>query len=263
MMKRIALLCSTLLAGQIQAQDTTSVKDLQQINASAKNAYVKVEQLDQLQHDLNYFDEHPVTGPDRQQLLLDTYRTIANGYASNNHFKQGYGVYQKYLTIKEKFLAAEKTEAVAKSNKDIDEKQHQDSEEQVSIQSQVQQLQLDNDHLQSKRKSFKHYFSLGIIGLTVIFAFLLLQAGLQLNKIKQELKTGRERLMQTHRIASLGKLITGAREALSNALASLKKNSSDAILQTEQLSRHEEKKSEWNLLRKQLNTLKGMSDFEV
>jgi hypothetical protein len=257
-MKRyLVLFCMLFAAGLVKAQDTTAVTDLQQLNAAAKGQYVTVETLDRLQRNLRYFDEHPVP-KDQQQLLLDTYRAIAAGYLANNHFKQGYGVYQKLLVLKESFLSTEKSEAITKANSHIEEIQRKDEDELAKVQNEIRQLETDSDYLQAKRKGFKKYFSFIIVTLTVVFAFLLLQAGLKLNKIKSELNAGRERLKTIHRIATLGKLKSGVLLSVNAALSAIKKLSEESSAQLEQLSPGE-KNGDVSNLRKHLNELKKVS----
>ena len=229
--------------------------DLNQLNASAKNQFVTPEALDKIQHDLKYFDEHPVS-KEQQELLLDTYRAVANSYSLNNHFKQGYGVYQNYLSLKEKFLADEKSAAIAKLNNDIGQKQQKDESELVSLQNQVMQLQLDNENLLSKKKSFKQYFSLSIIALTILFAFMLFQTGMKLKKLNHGLKSGRERLKSIHRIASSGKFRSGILFIMKSLFTSVKNLSSENNVQIDKLSGMSgEKNSDITNLRKQLNEL--------
>ncbi len=257
-MKNYSILCSFLFIVHFaNAQDTIAVADLQQINTAAKNQFTPVETLDKLQHDLKYFDTHPVN-KDQEQLLLDTYRKIADGYSANNHYKQGYGVYQKLLSLKETFLSAEKSTSLAKANSHIAELQHKDEDELLRVQNEIQQLQMDNENLQAKRVSFKKYFSFIIVALTIVFAFLLLQAGLQLNKIKQELNTGRARLKTIHRIATLGQLKKGILVSVSIALSSIRKLSEESGAQLDQLS-HGEKNTDLGNLRKQMTELKKIS----
>ncbi len=259
-MKKITILfvLTVFCTLNLSAQDTP---DLSQINASAKNQYAKADDFDRLQQQLRYFDEHPVTGKDQQQLLLESYRSIANGYSTNNHFKQGYVVYQKYLSIKENFLSIEKAGILANANRTIEEKQKKDADELISMQNQAQQLQLDNEYLQAKRKSFKHYFSIGIIALTVIFAFLLLQGGLKLNKIRNDLKAGRERLILVHRIATLGKLTTGILFTINQFFSTFKTLGAESSKQIDQLNQQAGgKNTELTNLRKHLNDLNQLSE---
>jgi len=245
---------------QLHAQDN-AVPDLQQINSAVKNVYAKVEDLDKVQQELKYFDEHPVTTKEQQDLLLASYRALAQDYSSNNHFKQGYQVYQHYLSLKEDFMAKEKAEAIAKLTVELQDKQKKYEEAALNMQNRVIQLQMDNDYLQSKRKSFKHYFSLGIIALTVIFAFLLLQAGIKLTRLRHDVKAGRDRLKLIHRIAVLGKLRNGVKLSMANLFASLKKTSAETAKQVEQLGQLSgEKNPDLVAIRKHLNELKNLGD---
>ena len=212
------------------------------------------------QQELNYFDTHPVQGDDQKLLLFDTYRLLANGYSANNHFKQGYTVYQKYLGLKEKILMLEKAEAISKLVREIESQQSKDENELINSKNEIQQLQLDNTQLEKKRKTFKHYFSFGVIVLTVLFSFLLLQAGLKLNKIRQDLKAGRERLKNIHRIASIGRLLNGMQIMFNNSFSAIKKLTETSIPIAEQLPPSSNKKNDELIgLKKQLTDLKNLS----
>ncbi len=259
-MKKIKLTILLFISVSLSLPAQTTAPDLAQIIASAKSQYVKSEALDKLQQDLRYFDEHTASSKEQQDQLLETYRSIASGYSLNNHFKQGYGVYQKYLGIKEGFLSTEKTNTIAKANSDIKDKQQKDENELISMQNQVMQLQLDNEYLLSKRKSFRHYFSLGIIALTIMFAFILLQAGLKLNKLNQDLKSGRERLKAIHRISALGKLKRGIILIGKNLFNSIKNSAAETTAQLDKIGPPADSKSnEIVNLRKQLGELNRLS----
>src|SRR6185436_6679183 len=160
--------------------------------------------------------------------------------------------YQKYLTVKEKFLSDDKGEAISAINSNLAVKQHKDENELLDIGSQVTQLRTDNEDLVAKKKSFRHYFSMGIIALTAIFAFLLPQAGLKLNKIRLDLKTGREKLKSMHKVAALGKLRDGMTRSMNQLMAGLKNN---IELCLEIIRQAPEKKSEMARLKKQLEEL--------
>ena len=256
-----ALLISLSLL--VAAQEST-VPDLASMNSTAKNPYIKVEAMDKLQQDLNYFNEHPVQGKEQQQLLLDTYRAIANAYSANNHYKQGYGVYQKYLALKEQFLSAEKTEDISTLVHRLEEEQSKDENELVSKQNEIQQLDLDNKYLDARRKAFKQYFSFGVIALTVLFSFLLLQAGLKLNKIRNDLKTGRERLKTIHRSATLGRLKNGILQLTNHQFSFIRKETDSGLLKIDELSQIANVKSgDLTNLRKNLNEMKQASDLAV
>jgi len=256
MKKNSILFFLAIFSISVSAQDSTVVS-LQQLNASAKSQYVPVETLDQVQHRLKYFDEHPVSKAD-QPLLLDTYNALAMGYSANNHFKQGYGVYQKLLSLKESFLSAEKAEAIANANSHVEEIQRKDEDELLRNQNEIRQLQTDSDYLQAKRKSFKKYFSFIIVSLTAVFAFMLLQGGIKLNKIKQELREGRDRLKTIHRVSMLGQLRKGILQSINTMFSSIKKLSEENSTQLDRMSQGE-KNSEISTLRKLLNELKGLS----
>ena len=252
----ILLFSGSLIAG---AQDN-SAPDLVQMNSAAKNPYAKVEEFDKLQQNLKYFDTHMPSVKDQQQALLEVYRLLANDYSANNHFKQGYSVYQKYLEIKESFLLAEKSEAISKTVGEMETKQGKDEQELTGKQNEIQQLELDNKYLDGKRKSFKQYFSFGVIALTVLFSFLLLQAGLRLTKIRHDLKSGRERLKNVHRTAALGRLKNGILLTVKNILFAINKTSVDNLSNIEQLQQQTAKKTEEiSDLRKQLNELKNLT----
>jgi hypothetical protein len=248
-------------ASMLAAAQDKAVPDLAQMNSAAKNPYAKVEELDKLQQDLKYFDEHIPQTREQQQSLLETYRSLANGYSANNHFKQGYSVYQKYLGIKESFLLAEKTEAISKTVDEMEQKQSKDEQELTMKQNEIQQLELDNKYLEGKRKSFKQYFSFGVIALTVLFSVLLLQAGLRLTKIRHDLKAGRERLKVIHRTAALGRLKNGIFLTVKNILFAIHKTSADNLSRVDQLQQQSAKKTdELNELRKQMNEIKSITD---
>lgn len=261
--KGIFIILLISLSRLVTAQESP-VPDLAALNSAAKNPYVKVESLDKLQQDLGYFNEHPVHGKEQQQMLLDTYRSIANGYSVNNHYKQGYGIYQKYLDLKERFLTAEKTEAVSSLVHGLEEKQSKDENELVSKQNEIQQLELDNKYLDAQRKAFKQYFSFGVIALTVLFSFLLLQAGLKLNKIRNDLKTGRDRLKTIHRYATLGRLKSGLMHMMGHQFTDMKKEVDSCLMKVDEVSQATNiKAAEFNSLRKSLTELKQMCDQPI
>ncbi len=261
-MKRLPILFILFfLPGMVHSQDTTAVADLQQVYAAAKNQNVPVEEFDRLSHTMRYFDTHPVSR-DQEPVLLDTYRAIAAGYTANNHFKQAYGVYQKLLALKEDFLATEKSEAIAKANSQIKSIEQKDEDELLKVQNEIQQTQMDSEYLQSKRKSFKKYFSFIIVSLTALFAFLLLQASLKLSRIKSELSEGRNRLKLIHRVATLGQLKKGIFYTVNAFFGSIPKIAEENLALTDQLHPGE-KNQEVSHLRKQLNDLKKISPPEA
>src|SRR5205085_309277 len=102
--------------------------------------------------------------------------------------------------------------------------------------------------------SFKQYFSFGVIALTVLFSFLLLQAGLKLNKIKNDLKTGRERLKTIHDLSTLGKLKNGVVMTINHLFSTIRMQVEESSSQLEQFSKDsKEKINELGNLKTNLN----------
>ncbi|MBL0257741.1 MAG: hypothetical protein IPQ03_09520 [Bacteroidetes bacterium] len=187
------------LATGLQGQ---SPADLQQINAGAKVIYVKPESLDQLLIRLRPLESNLPSG--QESLMMDTYRTIANQYALNNHYKQAYEVYVRYIRFKENFYRKEKASALNAAQSTITKRKDADETAVMDLQNQVSQLQIENDQLISKRSNFKKYFSAGLIALTALFASLLVGSGIKLNTIRVKLKQSRERMKEIHRISTIG-----------------------------------------------------------
>ena len=260
-MKKTSILLSILIAvATFALAQETSIPNLAQMNSEIKNPYVKIESLDRWKQELTYFDTHPVQDNEQKQMLFDTYRLLANGYSANNHFKQGYTVYQKYIGLKEKLLSLEKEDAILRLSQELESQQSKDENELINSKNEIQQLQHDNTQLEKKRKSFKNYFSFGVIVLTVLFSFLLLQAGLKMNKIRQDLKAGRERLKNIHRIASIGRLLNGMQMMFNNSFSAIQKLTETSISIAEQLPPSSNKKNDELIgLKKQLADLKNLS----
>lgn len=199
-----------------------TAEELQQINTGAKVIYVKAESLDQLMIRLRPFENNLPAG--QESLMMDTYRTIANGYAVNNHFKQAYEVYKRYLSFKENYYLKIKSDAIQSAQASIHTRKDADEKLVMDLQNQVSQLQIENDQLISKRSNFKKYFSAGLIALSALFASLLVGSGIKLNSIRVKLKQSRERMKEIHRIAALG----AAPNVFSNTLSHLNQISTDA-----------------------------------
>lgn len=188
-----------LILAPVLAQNTA---DLSQINASAKVLYVKAEALDQLMIRLRPLEANLPAG--QEGLMMDTYRTISAGYAANNHFKQAYEVYRKYLSFKEQYYTKVKAKDLQSAQNSINQRKSADETAVLDLQNQVSQLQIENDQLISKRSNFKKYFSAGLIALTALFASLLVGSGIKLNSYRVKLKQSRERMKEIHRMSTLG-----------------------------------------------------------
>lgn len=225
------VICSTLIFGQDLAQ-------LQSLNSKSKTLYIKAEALDQLMISLRPFEDKHGTGID--SLLMDTYLTISKGYADNNHFKQGYEVYNKYLNYKIASLQLYKDKTVAAAAAKINERKQSDNTAQMDLQNTVSQLQIDIDQLASKRSGFKKYVSFGIIVLSLIFASMLIKYGVKFNNLKNQIKENKDAMLTGHRLGTLGNFAKGYLAGTSksvveieNTIAQIKaeiKNSSDPNL---------------------------------
>lgn len=208
-----------LLLLPLQVLFSQEATNLQQINSAAKTQYVKPETLDQLLIRLRPLVENVPAG--QEMLLMDTYRTIAGQYAVNNHFKQAYEVYQKYIAYKESYYSVEKGKALEAARQSVKQRNDADEIAAMDLHNQVQQLQIENDQLISKRANFKKYFSAGLIALTALFASILVGSGLKLNSIRVQLRQSRDRMKELHRISLLGACADGILENNEEKLTSL------------------------------------------
>src|SRR4051812_39803725 len=153
----IFLLVGFSVLAQSEVQDSLQKKtvvreapDLDNLLRLAKDKFPHVDTLDRISYRLSYFEQH-APSQDQQQKIIEIYKTIANGYSLNFHFKQGYIAYQKYLSIKERKLAKEKTAAIVKQNNQYEEQNRSDEQQVASLQATQQQLNHDIDSLISKR----------------------------------------------------------------------------------------------------------------
>ncbi len=103
-MKSKLFLIIFLLSGlDNQAQ---SIQELETIHTKAKMQYVKPEVLDGLVSALKRYENDFVPGQDT--LIMESYRIIVSAYMENNHFKQAYETFNRYLEYKEKVLSQDK-----------------------------------------------------------------------------------------------------------------------------------------------------------
>jgi hypothetical protein len=210
-MKKLFLIVLTCLLSVFAfAQEMPNVDDLLRM---AKEKYPQVDTLDKISIKLHYFEDH-LPSPEQMQKMIEIYKAIANGFAVNFHFKQGYIAYQKSLALKEKKLAAEKAAAITQQNKQYEQQNSNDEQQVANLQATQQQLSHDIDSLISKRKSFKSIFSIIIAVLSLLFAASLFKSGIKLKDLKNETTANRDKLMQNHRIALLGSLATGVRQTM-------------------------------------------------
>ncbi|CAN5534583.1 hypothetical protein BH11BAC1_BH11BAC1_06250 [soil metagenome] len=203
--------------------------DLDRLIANITVAAPPVEALDLAAIQLHYFDS---ISPDHEQekKMLTAYKALSAGFAANVHYKQGYVVFQKYLTLKEKLLAREKAEVIAKLQNDYRQNDKADEEKVVSLQNEVSQLNLDTEGFISKRSGFKNIFSIVIVVLSMLFAASLFRSGMRLKNLNTETKANQEKLAANHRLASLGYVADGIPGAFKTNLENVNKIASDAAI---------------------------------
>jgi len=209
------LLSSKVFCGQ------TSLEELQSLNTMAKFQYVKPETLDKIMAGLRLYESNPVQGQD--SLILDTYNAGINGYMVNNHFKQAYETFNRYLEYKEKMLSKQKADAISKAFESVKQRQSSDDQSQGQLQSDLTTLNSDNDRLETKRQSFKRNFSFALILLSAVFAVVLVMGGIKLMNLRSELMTAQKRMKDIHKTAVVGTLSKGIAKSLSDNLEDILK----------------------------------------
>lgn len=181
--------------------------DLNQIHEAAKTMFVKPETLDRLMIRLRVLEKD--INASEEAMLMDTYRIISDQYIANNHFSQAYQVYEKYINFKGEFSARLFMSAIDSTKNSIELRRLNDGTELMNLQNQVQQLQIDNDLLVSKRINFKKYFSFIIIALSTIFALMLVRSAMKLLRIRTQLKENKQVMKTNHRVATVGSFAKG------------------------------------------------------
>ena len=202
--------------------------DLDRLIANITVAAPPVEALDNAAIQLHYFDSVNPT-PEQEKKMLEAYKALSAGFAANVHYKQGYNVFQKYLTLKEKILAREKAAVISKLQSEYQQKDKADEDKVVSLQNEVAQLNMDTEGFISKRKGFKNIFSIVIVVLSMIFAASLFRSGVKLKNLNAETKANQEKLAENHRLASLGYLSGGIPETLKSHESFIQRTSAEAI----------------------------------
>ena len=190
--------------------------ELQSINNNSKVQFVKPEMLDQLMIALRKYETEPVRRQDT--LLLDTYRNISSAYMANNHFKQAYEVYIKYINIKEDMLSADKTVSINEAINSVSSLQQKDEKNEIELQTKLNQLKEENELLAMKQLSFKRNFSLALIILTSIFAIMLVSSGIRMISLRSKLQQNRDRMKNIHRLAVTGNFSSGLRTSMKTVL---------------------------------------------
>jgi hypothetical protein len=196
-----------------------SLDRLQALNAKSKVQYVTPEALDQLLIELRQYEKDPINGQDT--ILLDTYRSVISAYMANNHFKQAYDVYSRYLDYKENMLSEDKKTSINNAIASVSIRQQKDEKEKADLETKLNQLKEENDGFTSKRIGFKRYFSFGLIVLSSIFAIMLVSAGIRMISLRSKLRQSRDKMKNIHRIALAGELENGLTLSMRNSLKSI------------------------------------------
>lgn len=200
--------------------------DLSRINQAAKNPFLPVEQVDQLAMQLRQIS--PENDPEQLRLLYETHQLISNLYVSNNHFKQACQVYERYLRIKETKLAESKVNALNAAVASVNDRASKLDQEVLSTRSEAETLKNETNRFEILYATWKQVSSFVIIGLTVLFAFMLVRSGLRMNTIKKETTEIRETIRQRHRMSVVGVLSEGFTNGLSSQLEYIRNAAKDA-----------------------------------
>ncbi|MBL0103962.1 MAG: hypothetical protein IPP51_09535 [Bacteroidetes bacterium] len=212
-MKR-AILFLFLLAGF--SSFGQSPADLASINSRAKVLYIKPEAIDRLMIELRPFETMHGNGVD--SLLMDTYRVLSKGYADNNHFRQAYDVYNKYLNYKAESLSLSRRSTINEKFGSISSRSSKDQADRLDKKNQFEQLQIDIDQLATKRKNFRRYSTFGIVALSILFAAMLVRAGVRFSNLRSKIQSDRTKMKSIQRMSVLGHFAQGYKDGL---LASL------------------------------------------
>ena len=220
MIKKITL--ALLIALVSLLADAQNSEQLQQLANQSKTIYIKPDALDNLMIGLRPFKQIHGNGVD--SLLIQAYVNISKGYSDNNHFKQGFDVYDSYINYKIDMLKMRKDSTIGHAAAAINLKKDADKTEQMNLQNTVQQLQIDIDELSTKITSFKKYFSLLIIGLALIFAALFVSSGVKFNNLKKKISENKSLIKKGHRFAMIGVLQEGLSRASTKLIAEIENN---------------------------------------
>ena len=205
-MKKITILLFTLLGSYFAIQGQ-NISDLQQINSKSKTIYIKPEALDNLVISLRPFEIMHGRGID--SLMLDTYKNISKGYADNNHFKQGYEIYDRYINYKIEMLNQQKLSTISSAAQSINNRKKKDDAAQIVQQNNILELQNNIDNLSSNIISFKKIFTIVIIALALFIAGLLVSTNVKLNNLKKQIQDNKNQIKINHRLSTLGKFAKG------------------------------------------------------
>ncbi len=180
-------------------------QDLKGIHDKVVNPYLKVEELDLLVPSLKKITADPVN-TDQQRLLFETFRLATERYASNNHFKQAYLLFQDYLSLKEKFLSREKASVITEAALTYAKKQQELNAGIKQTASEIARLQSEMKQADSRNLLFIRNAALLFLAMTAVFIFLFMRLSIKLQKAKEEIRQYQGHLLLTEKMALLGRL---------------------------------------------------------
>jgi|GEM_PF-6012760 len=226
-------------------------QDLQQLLGEVKNPYMKIDEIDAVVRNLKRI---PANGLDtaQQKILFESYRLAAERYAGNNHFKQAYMLYDEYLGIKEKALAAEKAKLISATVSGNNEKQQHTIDAVKTLKAELDILEKNENQLQARSNNFIRNISLLVILLAVIFVLLFLRISWKLRKVKESLQENRTQLMGMEKAALIGRLHEQIEKSSDKQLAMI----SSEITSIQALV----KQTESSLTREQMPVFKKIKD---
>jgi hypothetical protein len=196
-----------------------SIEELKSTLTSTKNPFIKPESLDGIMISLRKYENNPL--PDQDSLMLEIYRTVSSAYVANNHFKQGYQVFNSYLLYKENMLAKDKSKAINTAMNVVGERARNDETDQLNLQHQLSELKAENISLGKRVVAFKSNFSLILILLSVVFAVILAGYGIRSFSLRSRLHQNRSTMKNIHHLALAGRFEEGVRNALQNSIKNL------------------------------------------
>lgn len=225
-MKKNYLLLIILFAGLIPVVASEPV-NLEDINREARALFIKPEKLDMLMIQLRTIQKDVPSG--QEQLLMNTYKIIADQYSANNHYGQAYSVYLAYLDYKKSWFVKVRKNSLDSLQASVALRKQQDEMEIMNQNNQVEQLSVDIDQLSNKHGRFRKFFSFGILALSVLFASLLVKSGLTMNTIRVRLKEDREKMKSMQRISVLGWFVSGCIHSFRTRMEGIIRSSSDIV----------------------------------
>lgn len=200
MVHKLLLVLMTGLSMPASAQ-----QDLKGIHDKVVNPYMKVEELDVLVPALKRTMIDPVN-TDQQKLLFETYRLITERYASNNHFKQAFLLFQDYLSLKEKFLSQEKAFIIREAAQSYAKKQQELNNDIKQTESEIAGLQSEMKQADNRNLLFIRNAVLLFLAMAAVFIFLFMRLSIKLQKAREEIRNYQGHLLLSEKMSLLGRL---------------------------------------------------------